>query len=195
MTIKNAYTDCQDVKRAKTKTQDSHLIVVLGAKVNDDGTPSGSLSRRIDCALQTAQELSDPCFLVSGGSSRTNVPTEAEVMQSMLVKMGVSEGLILTDHESLDTLQSVEKCASIIKQHGPFKSVNVCSDLYHILRIVTLFEMLGIMTLPGKITSGRKSMGTPKWIFYWIRDLIALIYDIFLLALKDIENKQKNSSS
>lgn len=155
----------------------SDYIVILGAKVRQDGTPSGSLERRIESAVALAQHLSKPRFLASGGVGEYP-PAEAVVIRKGLLTRGVSPDCIILDTLSGDTLESVERCARIILQEEDMTSVTACTDRFHVLRTTVLFRIFGIHAQPAWIRSGRRELGTAMWIYYWIRDLAALFWDV-----------------
>jgi uncharacterized SAM-binding protein YcdF (DUF218 family) len=120
-------------------------------------------------------------FLVSGGLGR-HPPTEALAMKALLIKAGISEDRILLDEKSANTLSSVRNCARIIATLPPSR-VMVCSDAYHIPRCRWLFQLSGVKTEAAKIISGRASNGTLRWLYYYLREALAIPWDTLLLIL------------
>jgi vancomycin permeability regulator SanA len=157
------------------------IFVIMGAAVRQDGTPSGAMRRRIVGALTLGKGSPDPFYLVTGGVGRWG-PSEAEVMKAELLAAGVPENQIATEDASNDTLSSIVNCTLIIREQGA-DSVSVCSDRYHIVRCRWLFCLLGIATRPVNMPSGRSANGLLRWIFYYVRECIAMPVDTFLMIL------------
>jgi vancomycin permeability regulator SanA len=155
------------------------VFVVLGAAVWQGGVPSNAMRRRVRGALACAQQSSDPLFLVTGGTGRYP-PSEAVVMQQLLMESGVAPENILLEEASADTLASVRNCARIIHSMEDVRSVTVCTDLYHMPRTRWLFYLYGIRNKAGQVEDGRKYTGLRKWIYYCLREIPATIQDSFL---------------
>jgi len=153
----------------------------MGAAVRDNGQPSGALNRRIRSALEIAKNQTDVWFLVTGGIGKNNF-SEAEVMKETLLRHKVLPEKIIVDDQSKDTLDSVVICSRILKDHLPtFQSVVVCSDIYHVPRSRWLFYLRGIKTQRTKVQSGLPANGLIKWMYYYIRELAAIVYDTILI--------------
>lgn len=157
----------------------SVYIAIFGSRVMPDGSPSGSLRRRIEGAYQCSLTQMDPCFFVTGGTTNISVPTEAAVMARELLAKGVTPTQIIQDHQSTDTLDSVLIAANVLSKQIP---ILVCSDNYHVLRITVLLRMMGFNAKPLWIASGRSATGTLRWCYMWFRDLVATFYDSLLLS-------------
>jgi uncharacterized SAM-binding protein YcdF (DUF218 family) len=165
------------------------VIVIMGARVNDDGTPGGALRRRLEGALASASRLGhDVVYLASGGRSGP-APSEAEVMKRWLVAAGVATDRIVLDSESTDTLSSVLACSACLAALAPVGPIVVCSDVYHQPRCRILFRLLGFRTLNADTESGRRANGVARWVWYYVREAIAIPCDVALLLI------QKHASS
>lgn len=103
-------------------------------------------------------------------------------MARLLLEHGVPSGQILQESESTSTLESVINCARIIRQEES-PPVFVCSDRYHIPRCRFLFGLLGIRARGATMPSGRRANGTPRWLFYCLRESVAVVVDA-MLALR-----------
>lgn len=153
----------------------------MGAAVKDDGQPSGALERRIQSALEIAENRSDVYFIATGGVGK-NKSSEAEVMKRILLHHEVLPEKIIVDDQSRDTLDSIINCSQILKKHSPrFQSIIISSDLYHLPRCRWLFYLKGIKTTRVKVLSGLSANGLAKWAYYYFRELAAIIYDTFLI--------------
>lgn len=74
----------------------AHYLVILGAAVRQDGTPSGSLSRRVEGALAFARSVGCAKFLATGGVGRHG-PAEALVIRQLLRAGGIRDEDILVE--------------------------------------------------------------------------------------------------
>ncbi|THD77483.1 MAG: YdcF family protein [Phenylobacterium sp.] len=160
----------------------SPVIVVFGAAVRADGTPSPSLARRIGYAAQAAQAHPDAPILCSGGSDGRG-PSEASVMAETLVRRGVATSRLVLDEASLDTLQSVIAAARFVRRHG-LDGCIVCSDRYHIPRIRLLLGALGVASAPGPLASGRAGVGWRPWAWMRLREAAAIPYDLAIVLVR-----------
>ena len=78
-------------------------FVIFGAAVLAGGKPSGSLSRRVEGALELASDVRPRVFLATGGVGRSG-PAEARVIHDLLVAAGAQEGEIVVEDQATDTL-------------------------------------------------------------------------------------------
>ena len=159
-------------------------LVIFGAAVRADGSPSGSLQRRCDTALRAGRNLHSPLYLATGGVGQHG-PAEALVMRDILAAAGVATQLILVDTESGDTLQSVRHCTRLLRQRGDVRQLLVCSSSYHNPRCVLLLRLAGFDCDAAPSPSDRPYLGLGKWLRYSLKELVATPWDLsILLALK-----------
>src|SRR5215831_3576797 len=118
------------------------FLVIFGAAVRADGSPSGSLARRIEGALSFAQAIQSPKFIPTGGVG-DNGPAEAEVMQRLLITSGVKQEDIILENRARNTIESVEYCHAIMSARSDVEAVVPCTSRYHIPRCALLFRLLG----------------------------------------------------
>lgn len=124
------------------------LIVIFGALVRPDGSPSAALLRRIGYGFEAAQAYPDAPILCSGGVCRPGAPSEASIMGRGLAERGIGSGRLILDECSLTTIQNVAAAASQASAGGhPF--VVACSDGYHMPRIRLLLALQGVKSRPG----------------------------------------------
>mgnify|MGYP003554361960 CR=1 FL=1 len=118
--------------------QKSDVIVILGNKVQLDGTPSPRLARRLDRGFELYQNETAPLIIVTGGIGIEGFD-EAEVMKQYLVDKGVPEDVITVDSLGTDTFASAQNIKKIVEDKN-ITSVLVVSSYYHISRAVFAFE-------------------------------------------------------
>jgi len=159
-------------------------LVIFGAAVRADGSPSGSLQRRCDTALRAGRNLDSALYLATGGVG-DHGPAEALVMRDILAAAGVAPQRILVEAESGDTLQSVRHSTRLLRQRGDVRRLLVCSSSYHKTRCVLLLRLAGFDCNAAPSPSDRPFLGWGKWLRYSLKELIATPWDMaILLALK-----------
>lgn len=174
-------------------TTDGHsltYLIIFGAAVRLDGSPSGSLRRRVEAAIVAASSVSNRRFLPTGGVGRFG-PSEAEVMKHILMDSGVPESEIIIESEADDTLSSVIRCHRILRTKTEKLRINggnqiirplaICTSDYHMLRCRLLFRLLGWPTVACIAKDDRTELGLLKWLGYYLRDWIAIPCDLVLL--------------
>jgi uncharacterized SAM-binding protein YcdF (DUF218 family) len=161
----------------------SIYLVIFGAAVRMDGSPSGSLERRVQGALAFARTIKNAKFIATGGVGRFG-PAEAIVINELLVRGGVSSQSILLDDDSRDTLESVERCHDILASQTDVELVVPCTSTYHIPRCALLFRLLGYRTRTVPMPPDRPHLPTRKWLWYVLKEFIALPYDALLLLIR-----------
>jgi uncharacterized SAM-binding protein YcdF (DUF218 family) len=156
-------------------------LVIFGAAVRPDGTPSGTLQRRVAGALAIGKQLDFICYMPTGGAGAGG-HVEAEVMRQMLIDAGTPPEAIIVEPLARDTLQSVRLCDSLLRAQGDVAAVIPCTSPYHLPRCALLLRLLGwpvrIMKMPG-------DAGVLQWhklIWYYLKEIIALPYDAVLLV-------------
>jgi len=162
--------------------READVFVVFGAAVRPDGSPSGTLARRTLGAWALSENVSARRFLLTGGQGRHGRP-EAAVMRDLLLQRGVPDGEIELDQESVDTLESVLRCARILRRRGQPGRVVVATSRYHSYRCWLLFWLLGIRTRIGTIPGDRAALGLRSWLFSWLRECAATPWDAMLLLV------------
>ncbi len=171
----------------KPKTE-SIYFVIMGAAVQPNGVPSGAMQRRIRGALELAKSTHHPFFIVSGGVGK-HEPSEATVMRNLLLKANIAGKQIIIEDNSTNTFLSIWNCTKIIKKAKTSSTVIVCSDRYHIARCRWLFHLFGIKTAHGVMPSGLKENGYLKWLYYYLREILAFPKDTFLALTMRISKK------
>jgi uncharacterized SAM-binding protein YcdF (DUF218 family) len=125
------------------------IIVVLGAKVFADGTPSTALSDRVRTACALYHAGLAPRLLCSGGPG--DGPTsEPQAMRAMAVHRGVPAGDIILDEQGVDTRATVRNSLPVFRQHG-VRRVLVVSHFFHLPRIKMTYQRAGwdVYTVPA----------------------------------------------
>jgi uncharacterized SAM-binding protein YcdF (DUF218 family) len=158
----------------------SIYLIVFGAAVRSDASPSGSLKRRVEGALAFACTISGPKFIATGGLGRFG-PEEAVVIADLLVKNGIPRQAILVEDKARDTLESIELCHEILKRQSDVEAIVPCTSPYHVPRCALLFRLLGYQALVAPMPRDRPNLPLWKWTWYVLKEFLATPYDALLL--------------
>jgi len=118
--------------------QNADLAVVLGSKVNIDGTLSERLEKRLESGLELYNKGRVKKILVSGGLGKEGY-FEGTKMKDFYLKNGVPDSLILVDNMGNNTISTVENTLAL-KDSLYFKSIIVVSQYFHVTRTKMLFK-------------------------------------------------------
>lgn len=153
--------------------QKSDAIVILGNKVEIDGTPSPTLQSRLEKGLELYEKHLAPLVIVSGGLGKEGFE-EAEVMQRYLISHGIRKKMIIVDNQGLDTYLTAQNTKNILKERD-LTSVIVVTNYFHISRTKLAFKKSGITTIYSVHAN-----------YFWIgdvksipRELIGYVYYFF----------------
>lgn len=104
----------------KHSPQRADCLIVLGARVHEDGHPSRSLETRCRAAAEAYQRGIAPKIIVCGGQGRDEPHTEAQAMERCLRDMGVKAQAILQEDTSTNTVENLRNartiCLCVIKK-------------------------------------------------------------------------------
>ncbi|NML56448.1 YdcF family protein [Chryseobacterium sp. RJ-7-14] len=142
--------------------KNADLAVILGNKVNEDGTLSKRLEMRLKTGVQLFKTGRVKQILVSGGLGKEGF-YEGDKMKEFLIIQGIPDSLIIVDNLGNNTRATVENTLALRKQIR-FKSVIVVSQYFHVSRTKKLFRDQGFENV---------SSVSPDY-FEW-RDMYALI--------------------
>ena len=150
------------------------VIMVLGAEIYPDGTPSPFLQGRLDVALDLWQQDKGRAILVSGdnGSESYNEP---DGMRQYLIEHGVPASKVVADYAGFDTYDSCYRAHHIFGVNH----MTVVTQEYHLPRAVSTCSMLGIDAIGVGDTSVKADSRT--WYYGEIREMAAnlkMVWDV-----------------
>ena len=131
-----------DEELERLKSIDADCIMVLGASVNSDGTPSPMLKDRLDTAIDLYRSGAAPKLLLSGDNGQV-VYNEVQGMKNYATEAGVPEEDIFLDHAGFSTYESVYRAKYIFK----VESLIVVTQTYHLYRALYGCERMGMTAL------------------------------------------------
>ncbi|WP_288458793.1 YdcF family protein [uncultured Chryseobacterium sp.] len=127
------------------------LAVILGNKVNEDGTLSTRLEKRLEKGIALYQQHRIQKILVSGGLGKEGF-YEGDKMKDFLVNNGVLDSVIIVDNKGDNTRLTVENTLKLEpKLH--FKSIILVSQYFHVTRTKKLFEDQGFENVSSASTA------------------------------------------
>lgn len=115
------------------------VVIVPGARVDPDGTPSWLLARRLDGALAVYRAGKAPRILVSGDHAEAAYD-ETNAMRRYLLARGVPDADIFMDHAGLRTRDTMERARRVFGARG----VIVCTQGLHAARTSFLARDAGL---------------------------------------------------
>jgi len=158
-------------------------LVIFGAAVRHDGSPSKIMQRRLEGAIAAWRAIPGALLVPTGGPCASGF-VEAEVMRAALIEAGVPASSILVEPQARDTLESVRRCHRLLIERGFSGTVVPCTSRFHIPRCAVLFRILGwaVRLEPMPSDSGKLSRST--LLLYALKELLALPYDALLLCTR-----------
>ncbi|HIU26740.1 MAG TPA: YdcF family protein [Candidatus Copromorpha excrementigallinarum] len=117
-------------------------IMVLGASVKADGTPSRMLQDRLDLAVELYHRGVAPKLLLTGDNGQVNY-NEVKAMKEYAAAGGVPEEDIFLDHAGFSTYESVYRAKYIFK----VDRMVVVTQKYHLYRALYGCGKMGIEAL------------------------------------------------
>jgi uncharacterized SAM-binding protein YcdF (DUF218 family) len=133
-------------------------IVVFGARVYADGTPSDALSDRVREGVRLYHAGLAPRLLMSGGPG-DGLTSEPEAMQQLAESLGVPAAAIMQDPSGLNSAATIATCAD----RGLGRVVMV-SHFYHLPRIKLLAGSAGVQAYTAPAPQGRPLRALPVFV-------------------------------
>lgn len=137
LVVARASGDLADAPSAAEKSAD--CIMVLGAEVKPDGTPSKMLKDRLDMGIELYRQGAAPKLLMSGDDGQIEY-NEVKVMLAYAVDAGVPKEDVFLDHAGFSTYESVYRARDVFG----VGSMIVVTQKYHEYRALYIARSLGI---------------------------------------------------
>lgn len=122
-------------------------IIIHGAGLNKDGSPTPLLKQRIDKAILLYHKCHErPLLIPSGGQGADEIVSESESMKRYLLDKGIEESAILKEDRSTtpyENLYNVKELLDARENGHPYKCLFVTNN-YHVLRTAFYSRKLGI---------------------------------------------------
>jgi len=154
---------------------DPECIMVLGASVNPDGTPSPMLQDRLETGIELYNRGVAPKLLLTGDNGQIEY-NEVEAMKNYAVNAGVPEEDIFLDHAGFSTYDSVYRASYVF---GVESMVAVTQE-YHLFRTLHGCKKMGIEAVgigaDQEVYAGQE--------YREIREVLARVKDFVMWLIK-----------
>lgn len=121
-------------------------LIVLGAGLRPDGTPSEALAYRLDAALDYLEDNPQTRCVVSGGQGLGEVRAEADAMADYLTERGLDGGRLTLEDRSRDTAENVRNSVVLL---APEETVGVVTNDFHLYRALRIAARNGLSDAAG----------------------------------------------
>lgn len=144
-------------------------IVVLGAALRRDGSPSAALDRRVRHGVRLYADGRAPRIILTGGACNEHGESEAAAMAWVARQAGVADASIVLEPEACSTLENAVYTKRILRRHG-WRRVLLVTDGFHMPRARLVFRAQGIEADLAPVPDGG---GNP---LLWLRETAAIAY-------------------
>lgn len=151
-------------------------VIVLGAGLMPDGTPSEALRFRLDAALGYLRENEGTTCVVTGGQGFGEVRTEASAMAEYLRGHGLDAGRIVLEERATTTDENIAYSLELI---GDEASVGVVTNDFHLYRALATARRQGLADACG-IAAPSNPLYLPQSL---LRECAAVTRDALLALL------------
>ncbi len=154
--------------------EDIDYILVLGAGIKADGTPSDMLHDRVVTGVELLYAGTDGCLLMSGDNRHADYD-EVTAMVNLAVSRGTDAAQIEVDRLGLSTYDSLRRAKEL---YGA-ERVIIVTQKYHLYRALYIAEQMGIEAygVPADIRAYRGQM------LRELREIAARCKDFLLVQL------------
>lgn len=154
------------------KKQNADVAIVLGNKINEDGTLSERLKQRLKQSIVIYKENRVKLIIVSGGLGKEGF-WEAEKMKQYLVENNIPKEKIIVDNYGNDTEKTVKNSIRIMDSLKLKTAISV-SQYFHQTRTKKLFKKNGYENIESS---------SPK--YFEIRDFYSIFRE-FVAFYKEV---------
>ena len=152
------------------------FVIILGSKINKDGTLPPLLKARVDKAIEFGNKQYEETkkkiiYVPSGGKGNDEIISEASAIRNYLNENGIKDNQILIEDRSTSTIENMRFSKNKIYSKKKEAKISFSTTNYHVFRSGVIANEEGI---------DAEGMGSPtKWYFYsnaLIREFIANLY-------------------
>lgn len=154
---------------------DADAIVVLGASVLPDGTPSLILKDRVENAVELYEAGAARKIIMSGDNSTLDY-NEVRSMKEYAMELGVPSEDIFCDHAGFSTYESMHRAKSVFGA----QRIIVSTQEYHLYRALWSAHALGLEAVG--VPADRHSFA--QQLLFDLREIPARTKDFFVALLQ-----------
>ena len=154
-------------------TYDKDFIIILGSKINKDGTLTPLLKGRTDKAIEFGKKQYETTkkkiiYIPSGGKGNDEIISEAAAIKKYLIEKGIKEKQIIIEDKSTTTNENMHFSKNKIDEINKDAKISFSTTNYHVFRSGVIANNQGIEC---------EGIGSKtKWYFYTnalIREFVA----------------------
>jgi SanA protein len=156
---------------------DADCVLILGAGVSANNTPSAMLQDRLDKGIEISKNDIEKKLLMSGDHGTLDYD-EVNVMKSVAIKAGLNSSDIFMDHAGFSTYESLIRARDVFG----VKKVIIVSQKEHLYRALYIarglgLEAIGVAAEP-KVYGGQFARD--------VRETLARVKDVFTVLIKPL---------
>lgn len=150
-------------------------IIVLGAGVRSDGSPSPMLTDRLKTGIELYEKGVSDRLLMSGDHTKKGYD-EVNIMKSYAIDKGIPSEHVFMDHAGISTYDSIYRAKEIFQA----ERIVIVTQEYHLYRALYIAEKLGLeaygVSADVRVYAGQELRE--------IREKAARVKDFFKATLK-----------
>ena len=150
-------------------------IIVLGARVYEDGTACTVLKDRLDTGIDLYRAGVSDRLLLSGDHGKVDYD-EVTAMKAYAMEQGVPEKDIFLDHAGFSTYETMYRAATIFRA----QSCVVVTQRYHLSRAVYLADTMDMETYG--VEADREPYQRIR--YFEAREALARVKDVIFAAVR-----------
>ena len=160
-----------------SSVSDADCILVLGAGIRTDGSPSPMLQDRLNTGIELYQSNAAPKLLMSGDHGRKKY-NEVQTMKDIALDQGVPSEDVFMDHAGFSTYDSLYRARDVFQA----RKVIIVTQKYHLYRALYIARSLGLDAW-GVSADTRRYRGQSQRDF---REILARDKDFFVSVFKPL---------
>ncbi|MGN9154818.1 SanA/YdcF family protein [Bariatricus sp. HCP3S3_E12] len=160
-----------------SSVSDADCILVLGAGIRTDGSPSPMLQDRLNTGIELYQNGAAPKLLMSGDHGRKKY-NEVQTMKDIALDQGVPSEYVFMDHAGFSTYDSLYRARDVFQA----RKVIIVTQKYHLYRALYIARSLGLDAW-GVSADTRRYRGQSQRDF---REILARDKDFFVSVFKPL---------
>ena len=160
-----------------SSVSDADCILVLGAGIRTDGSPSPMLQDRLNTGIALYQNGAAPKLLMSCDHGRKKY-NEVQTMKDIALDQGVPSEDVFMDHAGFSTYDSLYRARDVFQA----RKVIIVTQKYHLYRALYIARSLGLDAW-GVSADTRRYRGQSQRDF---REILARDKDFFVSVFKPL---------
>lgn len=160
---------------ANSKPADNATLVVLGAQVRPDETPSVILRGRIRAAEEYLNAHPDADAVLSGGQGYDEPMAESECMYREMTGDGIAPERLFQENQSKNTGENFRFSRQVMSENDLTNDMAIATDGFHMLRAMLIVRQQGIDAHAGAVCADTRIEFLPT---YAVREWFAIPFQL-----------------